>query len=189
VTRRSRASERWTAAARREPTCLVGGAQRWDRHRGGGRRTGTDGRPTAVEESSTGEDIVGDPPAREGGSTEGGLLEDPPAREGGSTEGGLVGDPPAREGGPTEGGLVGDPPAREGGFTEGGVTAFLLVRRRHGTLFQSREGYPIRKTGRSGSTTNPDHRQTRSGQICISSASFESFRWRSTCDHPVAHQP
>jgi len=36
---------------------------------------------------------------------------------------------------------------------------------------------------------NPDKRQTRLGRICPSSAYFESFRWRSTCDHPVAHQP
>ena len=77
------------------------------------------GGPTAVEESSTGEDLVGDPPAREGGSTEGGLVGDPPAREGASTEGGLVGDPPARDEGSTEGGLVGDPPALDEGSTEG----------------------------------------------------------------------
>jgi len=34
---------------------------------------------------------------------------------------------------------------------------------------------------------NPDQRQTRLVRICPSSAYFESIRWRSTCDHPVAH--
>jgi len=36
-----------------------------------------------------------------------------------------------------------------------GVTALLLVRPRHGALFQSRGGQPIRETGRSGSNTIP----------------------------------
>ena len=86
---------------------------------------------------------------------------------------------------------VSDAPIAAGSTSRhtGTVTALLLVRPRHGALFQSRGGKPIRSTGRSGSTTIPDHRQTRSGQICLSSACFESFRWRSICDHPVGHQP
>jgi len=145
VTRRSRASEGYTAgataAARRELTCSVGGKQRQVRRRGEGRRTRTDGRPpvvvtgsaaegrvggpTAVEESSTGGDLVGDSPAHDEGSTEGGLVGDPPALDECCTKGGLVGDAPVREEGSTGGDLVGDPPAHDEGSTEGGLVGDL----------------------------------------------------------------
>jgi len=83
-----------TAAARLVPTHSVRGTHSDVRHRGGGRRPRTNGRPPVDVTGSTSEGRVGRLPAVAESSTGGDLVAGPPAREEGSTEGGLVGDPP-----------------------------------------------------------------------------------------------
>jgi len=85
------------------------------------------GGATAVEESSTGGDVVGDPPAHEEGSTEGCFVGDPLALDECSTGRDLVGGPLALSAGSTEGDRMGGPQVLADGLTDGGNCARLAA--------------------------------------------------------------
>jgi len=116
--------------------------------------------------------------------------------------------PPAPTGaapGPHTGGM---PVSRPGPPETLGQARPLALGRRDGDPFRSRNcdgrkpGPHTRGTSSlSVKTGHVDSRHGRSGpvspkrplalakEICPTDAYFESFRWRSTCDRPVTHQP